>query len=299
MDENALAHCLDLTLQIYGNNASSGRSHYQVMSAKNIALLVAVAGMIAAIVLQRAAMNRVQSQNAQLRQQIEAVPQAAPAPIAADNSLSDAERTELLRLRADVAQLRREREDISRRLAAQTNAIKRAVTAEGAPDQAWVTQMLNAPPAQQGALAGALRGKMLRGDNNITPSELALSDAMAQRDMNSLEKTPSDFADFQSAFIESAVGLSDPEKTRQIRDIILRTYERAVANGLDIPSKPATGAEDWVNQRYQLDRRSTSAVQKLLTPEERQAFDRAFIGVMGVDRGTGVDKSNYPPGVLR
>jgi hypothetical protein len=117
--------------------------------------------------------------------------------------------------------------------------------------------------------------------------------------MNSLEKTPSDFADFQSAFIESAVGLSDPEKTRQIRDIILRTYERAVANGLDIPSKPATGAEDWVNQRYQLDRRSTSAVQKLLTPEERQAFDRAFIGVMGVDRGTGVDKSNYPPGVLR
>jgi len=116
--------------------------------------------------------------------------------------------------------------------------------------------------------------------------------------MNSLEKTPSDFADFQSAFIESAVGLSDPDKTRQIRDIIARTYERAVASGLDIPSKPATGAEDWVNQRHQLDRRSTSAVQKLLTPEERQAFDRAFIGVMGVDLGTGVDKSNYPPGFL-
>jgi hypothetical protein len=268
------------------------------MNAKIIPLLVIAAGMVAVVVWQRTAMNRVQSQNVQLRQQIEAVPEPAPAPATPDNTLSDAERTELLRLRAEVAQLRRERDDISRRLAVQTNAATRTVTAEGTPDQTWVTQMLNAPAAQQGALAGALRGKLLRGDTNITPSELALRDAMAQRGMNSLEKTPGDFADFQSAFIESAVGLTDPEKTRQIRDIIARTYERAVATGLDVPSKPAMGAEDWVNQRHQLDRRSTSAVQKILTPEERQAFDRAFIGVMGVDLGTGVDKSNYPPGFL-
>jgi len=268
------------------------------MCARTIVVLVIAAGMMVAITLQRAAMNRVQAQNAQLRQQIEAVPEPVPAPIAADNSLSDAERTELLRLRGEVAQLRRQREDISRHLAAQTNAVKRGMTNEGAADQTWVAQMLNAPLTQQGALAGALRGKMLKGGQELTASELALRDAMAQRGMNSLEKTPGDFADFQSAFIESAVGLSDPEKTRQIRDIIARTYERAVASGLDIPSKPATGAEDWVNQRHQLDRRSTSAVQKLLTPEERQAFDRAFIGVMGVDLGTGVDKSNYPPGFL-
>ena len=270
MNENALAQCVDLTLQIYGNNASSGRSHYPGMCARTILGLVVVAGMIAAVALQRSAMNRVQSQNGQLRQQIEAVPDAAPAHIVPDNALSEAERTELLRLRGEVAQLRREREALSRRLAAQTNAVKRAVAAEGTPDQTWVTQMLNAPAAQQGALAGAVRSKMLKGGQELTASELALRDALAQRDMNSLEKTPGDFADFQSAFIESAVGLS-AEKTRQIRDIILRTYERAVANGLDIPSKPATGAEDWVNQRHQLDRRSTSAVQKLLTPEERQA----------------------------
>ena len=267
------------------------------MSAKTIPLLAIAAAMIAVVVWQRTAMNRVQSQNAQLRRQIEAVPQPAPPPVAPDNTLNDAERTELLRLRADVAQLRRERDDISRRLTAQTNTVKRAVT-EGGADQTWVTQMLNAPAAQQGATAGALRGKLLRGDTNFTPSELALRDAMTQRGMNSLEKTPGEFADFQSAFIESAVGLTDADKTRQIRDIILRTYERAVATGLDIPSKPAAGAEDWVNQRHQLDRRSTSAVQKLLTQEERQAFDRAFIGVMGIDLGTGVDKSNYPPGFL-
>jgi hypothetical protein len=268
------------------------------MSARTISLFVIAAGMIAVVVWQRTAMIRVQGQNAQLRQQIE-VAEATPAPVAApDNDLSDAERTELLRLRAEVAQLRREREDFSRRLAMQTNTVKRAEASQDVPDQTWVTQMLNAPAAQQGSLAGAIRGKMLKGGQEITASELALRDAMAQRGMNSLEKTPSEFADFQSAFIESAVGLTDPQKTTQIRDIILRTYERAVATGLDIPSKPATGAEDWVNQRHQLDRRSTSAVQKLLTPEERQAFDRAFIGVMGADLGTGVDKSNYPPGFL-
>ena len=268
------------------------------MSVRNIALLVGAAGLIVAIVMQRAAVNRVQSENSQLRQQIEAIPEPIPAPVAPDNALNSAERTELLRLRGEVAQLRREREDLSRRLAAQTNAVKRLPAVEGTADQAWVTQKLNAPAAEQGAAAGAVRGKMLRGGQDLTASELALRDTLAQRDLNSLERTPKDFADFQAAFIESAVGLTDTEKTQQIRDLILRTYEHAVTRGLDIPSKPAAGTEDWVTQRHQLDRRATSAVQKILTPEERQAFDRAFLGVMGIDLGTGVDKSNYPPGFL-
>ena len=65
------------------------------------------------------------------------------------------------------------------------------------------------------------------------------------------------------------------------------------------------GAEEAL-QRYPrevsvpLHMQETVRVRALLalTPEERQAFDRAFIGVMGVDLGTGVDKSNYPPGFL-
>src|SRR5678816_4015246 len=113
------------------------------MNAKIIPLLVIAAGMVAVVVWQRTAMNRVQLQNVQLRQQIEAVPEPAPAPATSNNTLSDAERTELLRLRAEVAQLRRERDDISRRLAVQTNAATRTVTAEGTRDQTWVTQMLN------------------------------------------------------------------------------------------------------------------------------------------------------------
>src|SRR5688572_20450194 len=107
------------------------------MCARTIIVLVIATGMIVAIALQRATMSRVQAQNAQLRQQIEAVPEsAAPVPSPSDNALTDAERAELLRLRGEVAQLRRERDDTSRRLAAQTNAIKRAV-ADGAAEQTW------------------------------------------------------------------------------------------------------------------------------------------------------------------
>lgn len=50
-----------------------------------------------------------------------------------------------------------------------------------------------------------------------------------------------------------------------------------------------------MERRFQLDRAAMSQLQQLLTPEERRLFDRAFLGVMGVDLGgVGADKSNYP-----
>jgi len=68
---------------------------------------------------------------------------------------------------------------------------------------------------------------------------------------------------------------------------------------LDISSKPATDTEQWARARWELDHANTKAVKGLLTPEERKFFGRAFIGIMGVDLGgMGVDKSNYPPGVV-
>src|SRR6185503_13288909 len=210
-----------------------------------------------------------------------------------------AEHDELVRLRGEVAQLRREREELSRKLTSALAATNKPAMLPQGADNAWVQQMLSAPAAQQGAAAGALRGKMLKGDSQISASEMALRDELSKRNLNSLERSPTEFADFQAAFIQSTLGLTDQDKTQQIHDVIQKVYERAVANGLDIPSKPAEGTDDWVTKRYQLDRRGTSAVQGLLTPDERSLFDRAFLGIMGIDLGTGgVDKSNYPPGVV-
>ena len=263
-------------------------------------MAIVAAACAAAIVTQQIALRRSRAENADLRQQIaslrETPPASQTAPDSAELERLRAEHEELLRLRGQVAQLRRERDELSRKissLAALTN--KPAALPDPRVDNAWVEQMLNAPAGQQGAAVGALRGKLVKGEA-ISASEAALLDAMAQRDMNSLERTPAEFADFQAAFVQSVTGLSDPEKTRQLHDLIRRTYEHAVANRLDIPSKPATDTETWVNQRHQLDRRATSAIQGMLTPEERSLFDRAFLGIMGVDLGRGVDRSNYPRG---
>jgi hypothetical protein len=213
--------------------------------------------------------------------------------------MPEAEFRELLRLRGEVANLRRQQEAAAKDLP--TTKVARVPAENAGVDTGWVQQVLNSPPREQGAAAGALRGKLLSGDATKTsPSELALREELLKRQLNqSLERSPAEFADFQAAFIQSTVGISDPAKTQQIHDLIQKTYENAVANGLDIPSKPAEGAEEWVQRRFQLDRAATKQLQALMTPEERRLFDRAFLGLMGVDLGgVGVDRSNYPKGFL-
>jgi RNA polymerase sigma factor (sigma-70 family) len=202
---------------------------------------------------------------------------------------------EAVRLRAELNTLRRQREQVPRPA---PPAQAKAGDAPGV-DPSWVEQMLSGPLKQQGAAAGALRKKLLHRDTaGISGSEIALRDALVQRDLNSaLEKSPVEFADFQSAFIQAALGIDDPTRGQQIHDVIRQAYDHAVANGLDIPSKPATDAEAWVQRRFQLDRLTTAQLKQLLSEEEAKLFDRAFLGVMGVDLGgVGVDKSNYPSG---
>ena len=205
---------------------------------------------------------------------------------------------ELLKLRAEVARLRRQND------AQRTQTAGKIAPPPGKSqevDPAWVQQILDSPPKDQGAVAGILRGKLLRQEmTNISSSEMALRSALLQRKLNeTLERSPGAFADFQSAYIQAALAISDETKAQQIRDLIQSTYEQAVAGGLDIPSKPANETEAWVQQRHQLDREATARLKQLFTPEEQALFDRAFLGVMGVDLGgIGVDKSNYPKGFL-
>jgi hypothetical protein len=261
----------------------------------------AVAAIIVTFFLQNQALRRLRWENAELRDQIDS---ARPGSTAGTNDgetneLAElrAEHKELLRLRGELGPLRERAELLSRVAAANTTTMPpRNQTA----DIAWVKRILDSPPAQQGAAAGALRAKLLGYDTNkASSSEIALRDALLERQLNSLERSPADFAEFQSAFIQSTLGIGDPAKVEQIRQIIRQTYDQAVSQGLDIPSKPATDTESWVQRRYQLDRMATGALKQLFTPEEQRRFDRAFLGVMGVDLGgIGVDRSNYPPGVL-
>jgi hypothetical protein len=140
-----------------------------------------------------------------------------------------------------------------------------------------------------------LRSKARQG--HLTPEEKEWLQAM-KPELEKLESSPETFAEFQTALIQSTVGIADGQKVDQIRNTIQRVYEAANDRGLNLQARPQDD-EAWVEQRHQLDRRGTGAIQKMLSEEERAAFDRAFLGVMGVDLGTGVDRSLYPPGFLR
>jgi hypothetical protein len=246
-------------------------------------------------------------ENESLRKQVEEIitlRDASHAPAAPANNthaMSDADFRELLKLRGEAAMLRRQQEGLRKELESRKTGAPPPPAQPAPVDMAWVQQVLSSPPNEQGLAAGLLRGKLLRNEGtNVSPSELALQQELLKRQLNeTLERSPGEFADFQAAFIQSSIGISDATKSQQIHDIIQRTYESAVANGLDIPSKPAAGTDEWVQRRFQLDRAATRQLQQLLTPEERQLFDRAFLGLMGVDLGGGgVDKSNYPKSFL-
>jgi RNA polymerase sigma factor (sigma-70 family) len=216
-----------------------------------------------------------------------------------ENQRLNINNSELLRLRGEVTRLRREREEALAKLTPVAGTDGTPFQRQGV-DTNWVRTILDAQPRERGTAAGTLRGKSIREEAGLTLSEMALVDALLKRRENdTLERSPAAFADFQTAFIQAVLRLSDPSVVKQMHDLIEKTYEQAVANGLDIPSKPQTQTDAWVQRRHNLDVQATAQLKQLLSDEERRLFDLAFLGVMGVDLGgVGVDRSNYPKGVL-
>jgi hypothetical protein len=149
---------------------------------------------------------------------------------------------------------------------------------------------LRRPPAEQGADLGTMRRQMMspgeiteESYRSFLQRRLLAEEIRGQ--LEALETQPKNFAEFQSAFIQSAIGLDDSSKVGRIREILEATYTEAVAQKLDGPSRPAEDVQAWGERRDILDRRATHEVQALFTSEERGRFDRAFLGVMGIDLG--------------
>jgi hypothetical protein len=203
---------------------------------------------------------------------------------------------EVHKLRGEVSQLRKENESLQKNLA---SASRQANSA--APTSTDLALPTSAIPdsfpdhASLGQFAAGLRGKASQGQ--LSPEELQWLQQI-KPELEKLESHPRDFAAFQAAMIQNVTGVTDPEKAEQIRNTVQRVYEAANERGLNLQSRPAVEDAAWIDQRHQLDRRGTGAIQKLLTEDERAAFDRSFLGIMGVDLGTGIDKSMYPPGFI-
>ncbi len=230
----------------------------------------------------------------QLREQLDAERQQHAAAVRSREQQLEALRStvnDLPRLRAEVDRLTRELGKQTR-LAQQLAAGQASTGTPARPTRAG-------EPEEEDWKQGAarIRAKMFGIGGPPTAEEIQwLRDAQPR--IEQMERNPAEFAGFQSELIKATVPGLDEARQRQIADIIRQTYEAAVAQGLDLPSKPAVEAADWVARRHTLDRLATEAVQALLGPSERGQFDRRFLGVMGVDLGIGVDQSNYPPGFL-
>lgn len=172
-----------------------------------------------------------------------------------------------------------------------------AATMEGgsAVTTAEVEQFLRQLPSDQGRYLGQWRyppGLQVKGNE---PGTNAMAEFLKARELggkvrdglSSLEDRPAEFAEFQTAFIESVTGLDDPARAARVRGIIQTAYDLAVSDGLTASRVPATGIEEWGRKRDALDRWATKEVQAVFNEVERQRFDQAFLGVMGIDLGLG------------
>jgi DNA repair exonuclease SbcCD ATPase subunit len=204
---------------------------------------------------------------------------------------------EVHKLRGESTALRAENKELERKAAAAAEALAkstRVLAPASRPRQPIPNSFANY--AEMAAFTATLRAKAFRG-GTLTPEEREWLQKQ-KPELEKLEHSPADFAAFQASLIQSAIGITDPQKVEQIQRTIEKVYENAVSRGLDIPSRRVDDPT-WTDQRHQLDRRGTQAVDKLLTADEKAAFNQSFLGIMGIDLGTGVDQSLYPPGFVQ
>lgn len=198
---------------------------------------------------------------------------------------------EVHKLRGELSALRKAKDDVEKAAARGPRVASNEVAPAGA-----VPGAANSNYSEIAQFATGLRTKV-RSGTPLTAEETAWLQQV-KPELEKLESSPENFAAFQASMIQSTAGITDPQKVEKIQAAIQKVYENAVQRGLTLQSRPQDDSS-WIDQRHQLDRRGTGAVQRLLSEEERAAFDRAFLGIMGVDLGTGVDKTVYPPGFIR
>lgn len=199
------------------------------------------------------------------------------------------ERAELVKLRAEVSALRKEKAEWQKNrstaeaaaLATQQQQVATTQTA-AAQGMQWVETIMNGPAQVKGTEAGNLRRKALNGEA-LTEAEQALLMNMNTRAAE-IEKQPAEFANFQSAYIASLLGWNNDPRSEAVKGVLTAAMNAANNRGFDFHA-PAQNADKWDENQKNLNKRATGAVQNMLTPEERAVFDKALTGALGVDTG--------------
>src|SRR4051812_18648173 len=134
---------------------SMNGAHMISTKLKLAAAALGAAAIVTALVLQNQRVQRLKSENNKLREELNRPGDTSVVSVSAGVSneiaRSRAEHDELLRLRGELGPLRRQRDELQRRVAL-PNTNNSTFAAQKQPvDTAWVKQILAARPAQQGA----------------------------------------------------------------------------------------------------------------------------------------------------
>jgi hypothetical protein len=192
---------------------------------------------------------------------------------------------ELIRLRGEVNAVKRERDELQKKVGTLETTVARskdlAEKASVAQQQAREAQLQQGQnTAQLGAQGGALRRKILSGQP-LTPEEQQAVANMQQR-VSELEKSPADFAQYQSAYVSSVLGWNNDARSQQLQSLLTSVAQAANNRGLTF-NGPGQGYENWGDAQKALDNRATGAVKKMLTPEEAALFDKALPSVLSAN----------------
>lgn len=286
--------------------AAAASTHLLSTLLMNKAIPLAAAVLTVVVIVQRTTHSRLEAEYLHLQGRVQDLQQEqATWESSREQAVAAAERervylAELTSLRAEIGSRRAVSSGTLPGAAPTAHAVDSVAPGESPVEfqpltDAEVAKFLLLPEKDQGKRMGAQRFpagflQPLSGDPVRQEKEYAKARELGGRirqGLDALEDAPAKFADFQSAFIQSVTGLTDAGRLEQIRSLIESTYQQAVRDGLTVSRVPQEGIEEWGRRRDALDRWATHEVQGLLDDVERSRFDRALIGVMGIDLGLG------------
>jgi RNA polymerase sigma factor (sigma-70 family) len=261
----------------------------QFMATAKTKIAIASLSLVAVpLVLQHQNISKLKSDNQALQEQLLSAQAASISPATITLPQNSADRLELMRLRAEVTALRRENQQ-------RAQAAPLAQTAPAAPSNdsipdfvQWAETILTGPPEIQGTEGGNIRRKFLSREQ-LSEGEQTLLMNIVRRAAD-IEKSPEDFTAFQSSFVSTLLNWKDDPRGGRVREIIQTAASTAHEQQMNF-NAPALNADSWPSEQKQLNRTATAAIQSLLTQDEREIFDRAFLGIMGIDFGISVGEN--------
>jgi hypothetical protein len=199
-----------------------------------VILVIAVAG----VTYQQHRISNIKSElaaaedaNLRAEEQKKEMEKAREVALAENKNLKE-QAAEVYKLRNEVTTLRKEQVTLKQQV---LSTGQKATKREGVAVQDPAPNPLPAQFSSVEEMAqtvAVLRGKAFGGGGLSEEEKQYLQTLKPQ--IEKMEKSPGDFATFQSAMIQSATGVSDPARIEQIKSIIQKTYENANSRGLDI-----------------------------------------------------------------